>query len=656
MMERGPEETAFDRQFAARYRLPRPISRSYESALYARNDEEIRNKIEWCAGTAVRFVAALRQALWLSADPTALPGPPGVRDLRLELAPGAFGPLAGMPSPVRLLQHAGVYPGAVDRGDRDSLLASFEPVAFLTRFRIACVEREGVRVLLGPRMEYFIWSDDAVGGSAEGTPLLVDIMTGDYLSLRPLMVWRRRPDQPMGGLLVLRSVRNALGRYVEDGVPGSPAEEMPLEGRPRAGTFAQEDRVLGGIRDPGVRYADGFTAGDYAVGGVIWKGSMSDIYLAWNRRKSVPVVLKTYESRGGGFDENYWHFINEERYARDIGHPGVVRPVRITQEGLGLVYEEEFAGGGSLGDVMEDRGVLPPGQARAVAVSLLRILDDIHGKGIAHNDIKPDNILFDAGGNPRIIDFGISRDFVRDRDEARGGVRVGSAGYIAPELLRGGPASARSDIYSLGVVFAQMLCGRPAQSYEEIADGNIVPREFLGFFRRCLAGDPAERFDSARTAAEALEGITAVEGRAITLDIEGTLVTDYGGRHPRPGLYGFIEFCLLHFSRIFIYTSLSRQEAAEVFESLKEWKAVPDAFMERYEYVDWPRGAAGTVKDLRRCGVAIEYNAIVDDMGVMIPDDQRHRWVPVPDYSVAGAPDSGFFIALADIRRKFSLP
>ena len=49
-------------------------------------------------------------------------------------------------------------------------------------------------------------------------------------------------------------------------------------------------------------------------------------------------------------------------------------------------------------------------------------------------------------------------------------------------------------------------------------------------------------------------------------------------------------------------------------------------------------------------------NAIVDDMGVMIPEDQRHRWVPVPDYSVAGAPDSGFFIAMADIRQKFSLP
>lgn len=182
MITKSPEESTFDQQFEVRYRLPRPISRSYESALYARHEEEIRNKIEWCAGTAVRFVSALRQALYLSANPAAIAGAPGVRDLKLEPAPGAFIPLAAMPSPVRLLQYAGLYSGAVDRGDRGSLLASLEPVAFLTRYRIACVEREGVRVLLGPRMEYFIWADNPAGEFGEGTPLLVDIMTGEYLS------------------------------------------------------------------------------------------------------------------------------------------------------------------------------------------------------------------------------------------------------------------------------------------------------------------------------------------------------------------------------------------------------------------------------------------------------------------------------------------
>ncbi len=651
-----PEESAFDREFAVRYRLPRPLSRSYESALNARYEEEIRSKIEWCAGVAVRFIAALRQALSLAGDPGAMVGPPGAGDLKLEPASGAFAALASMPSPVLLLQHAGIYPGMVGRYDRDSLLSSLAPAGILARYRIACVEREGIRVLLGPRMEYFIWSESLSGDVDEGTPLLVDMDTGEYISLRPLMVWLRGRHQPMGSLMVLRSVRENGGRYVEDGVPGAPAVELPLTGRPRIGILAEGNPVLAGIRDPGVRYADGLAGGEFAVKGVIWKGSMSDIYIAWNRDRNKPVVLKTFENRGGGFDENYWHFINEEKYAGGIGHDGVVKPERRYRDGLGMFYEEECAGGGSLGDVMEDSGVMPLVRAKTVAARLLDILGAIHGQGIAHNDIKPDNVLFDRNGAVRVIDFGISWDFIRDRGELRGGVRVGSEGYIAPELRQGSTPSPASDLYSFGVVFAQMLGGGPpAASFTDPGSLRSVPRQYHEFLKKCLAPEPEGRFASAREAADALALIEAEQEKSITLDIEGTLVTDYGDRRPRPGLYGFIMFCLAGFNRIFVYTSLTEEQAGEVFASLLERGAIPEDFAKRYEYVEWPRGAGGSVKDLRRCGVPIEFNAIVDDMEVMIPDDQRHRWVPVPNYSGAGMPDSGFFIALADIRKKFGI-
>lgn len=652
-MNKGTEETSFDREFAVRYRFPRPLSRSYESALHARFEAEIGNKTEWCAATAVRFIAAIRQALGLAADSAAVPGPPGAADLKLELPAGVFRSLASLPVPVLLLQHAGIYAGTADRLDRNSLLAALETAGILARYRIACVEREGVRVLLGPRMEYFIWSGILSDCFEDGTPLLVDIDTGEFLSLRPLMVWRRDPHRSQGRLMVLRSVRENSGRYVEDGVPGAPAVELPLGGRPRAGTFAPDDAVFGRIRDPGIRYSDGHTAGEYAVKGVIWKGSMSDIYVAWNRTRNEPVVLKTYENRGSGFDENYWHFINEEKYARDVVHAGIVKPVRIMRDGLGMFYEEDFAAGGSLGDVMEDCGVMPLDRARTTGAALLDILDAVHDRGIVHNDIKPDNILFDRSGEVRIIDFGISWD-IRE-SEARGGTRVGSEGYIAPEIFRGGTPTVRSDIYSFGVVFGQMLTGMAAGTFAEAAVFQSVPKVFRDFLRRCLAPDPRERFSSAREAADSMARIEAEQGKAITLDIEGTLVNDYGNRHPRPGVYGFIQFCLEHFSRIFVYTSLSPAEAGEVFNSLLERNSLPEEFMSRYEYVEWPRGADGTVKDLRRCGFPIEYNAIVDDMELMIPEDQRHRWIPVAGYSDPGAPDNGFFIARAEIRRVFGI-
>ena len=114
-MNASPEESAFGREFTLRYRLPRPLSRSYESILYARDPAEIRNKIEWCAATAVRFIAALRQALYLTVDTSSPAGPPGTHDIKLETNLEAFKLLAAMPAPVLLLQHAGLYSGTVDR-------------------------------------------------------------------------------------------------------------------------------------------------------------------------------------------------------------------------------------------------------------------------------------------------------------------------------------------------------------------------------------------------------------------------------------------------------------------------------------------------------------------------------------------------------------
>ena len=190
-MNPRPEESAYEREFAVRYRLPRPLSRSYESILYARDPAEIRNKIEWCAATAVRFIAALRQALYLTTDFSTPAGPPGTHDFKLETDLKAFRPLASMPPPVLLLRHAGMYTGPVDRDSRASLLDALEPAAFLCRYRIACRERDGFRVLLGQRVEYVIWTDSLAGEIDEGTPILVDTENGDYLSLGPLAVWRR---------------------------------------------------------------------------------------------------------------------------------------------------------------------------------------------------------------------------------------------------------------------------------------------------------------------------------------------------------------------------------------------------------------------------------------------------------------------------------
>jgi hypothetical protein len=649
------DEEAFGREFIVRYRLPRPISRSYESVLFARYEGEIQNKITWCAGIAIRFIGAVRQALYLAADPSASLSPPGERDLKLDAGDGAFKQIMAMPSPVTLLQLAGMYTGAVNRDDKSSLLMALADIAFLSRYRIVALEQDGIRVVLGPRMEYFIWHIGFPGGFNPGTTLLVDIDTGHFISLSPLMLWIRDPHRPLGSLMILRSIRGTVGRYVEDGLPGAPALEQYLTGQPMTGRLAGDDPAFMWIRDPGVRFIDRSIVGEFAVQGVVWKGSMSDIFLAWNRELNVPVVLKTFENRGGGFDENYWRFVNEEKFTTGLSHPGIVKPRRARGEGFGIYYAEEFVNGGSLNDVMEDIGVLPIDRAKDLAFRLLGILDHIHSNGIVHNDIKPDNILFDQKGEVKVIDFGISNDFLHGSGDIRGGVRVGSEGYMAPELREGGLPSVRSDMYAFGVVLAQMLSYRLPGSFEEVAAHRSIPSAYHEFFQKCLSTDPAFRFGSAREAAADLSAIDAAQQRSITFDIEGTLITNYGERHPRPGLHGFIEFIMNNFDRIFIYTLLTAGQTREVFDHLRKIGAVPEGFADRYEYVDWPRGSDGTIKDLRRCGVPVEYNAIVDDMYIMVPEDQLHRWVMIPDYNSPDMIDNGFVLARNEIIKKFKL-
>jgi hypothetical protein len=649
----GAGEAAFRREFMVRYRLPRPVSRSYEAVLFSRYEDEIGNKVSWCAAVAVRFIAALRQALLLASDPNASISPPGEKDLRLAAADGAFAGITRMPSPVGLLQLAGIYPGAAVGPDKTGLLECLQELGCLCRYRIAVVEPEGIRILLGPRMEYFIWSRVSIPGFEPGSAVLVDIDAGDFISLTPLMLWHRDPHHPLGSLMLLRWLAGENGRYVEDGVPGSPGLMLPMTARPVAGRL--EPDLLGRIREPGFRFPDGSTVENFAVQGVVWKGSMSDIYVAWNRDRGEAAVLKTFENRGGGFDENYWYFINEEKFTARLIHPGIVKPRRFRGEGFGVVYEEEFVDGGSLSDVMEDTGVLTPADSKKILLDILDTLDHVHAAGIAHNDIKPDNILFGRDGKARLIDFGIAVDYARSDTGARRGAVAGTDGYMAPELRQGGLPSASSDIYSLGVVFGQMLSGRILESYDEANSDRAVPRSFLDFFKRCLSSDPTERFGSANEASESLRMLDTVQRPCITLDVEGTLVTNFGERHPRPGLYRFLEFCLENFERIFIYTILSPEQVVELFGHIRAAGAVPAGFIERYEQVDWPRGSAGSIKDLRRCRVPVEYNAIIDDMAAMIPEDQQHRWIPIPDYNSPDMVDNGFVLARNGILKKFKI-
>lgn len=651
--------TADELRFLVRYRLPRPVSRSFEAVGYSTNPDDIDARITWCAASAVRFLAAVYQANFLAVNINLPVNPPSIHDFKLDLLEPAFMAEMEHGVPPALTRLASIYADMPPGMNPEWLVTALGEITYLADYRIAVREEGSFRVLLGPRTEYVAWDGRRREPGVmppEGAVMMIDPRTGRYLALNPLLVWRKDPREPFGHLYMLRKREKDEGFYIEEGVPGSPGFTEALAGYPFTGGLPADDDLLEGLRFPPVRFADGSEPGDgRRIYGIIWRGGTSDVYVASRGEGRGLCVLKTFENGSAFFDENYWRFINEERFARPVIHDRVMKPRRIALGTYGLVYELDYVRRGSLQDMIDYNGVLPASTAVDITLQLLGALGAIHAAGIVHNDVKPDNILFDDEGRIGLIDFGIAYSPGESAGAARPGVPAGSEGYMAPELKLGAPPSPQGDIYSTGVVFARMLSGESVRDYEGVRTARSISKKFYIFLERCLHEIPARRFASAEQAARFLADIHVAGERSITLDIEGTLITSFQDRTPRPGLYDFICFCMRHFDRIFIYTTLDRGRTAEVFSGLAESGHVPRLFLEVYEYVAWDGGRAGSLKDLRRCRVPLEHNLIVDDMKSMIPEDQRHRWIRVSDYNEPVPFDGELTVARAAIERKFNL-
>ena len=141
---------------------------------------------------------------------------------------------------------------------------------------------------------------------------------------------------------------------------------------------------------------------------------------------------------------------------------------------------------------------------------IARALDAIHERGVIHRDLKPPNILFRANGRPVLVDFGLAKDLAANLTLTRHGEVIATPRYMSPEQCLGKPADRRSDLYSLGVIFYEMLTGRrlyeaegPAGLVYQHVHGPVpqLPTRLAGYqsiLNRLLAKAPEARFQSAR--------------------------------------------------------------------------------------------------------------------------------------------------------------
>lgn len=259
---------------------------------------------------------------------------------------------------------------------------------------------------------------------------------------------------------------------------------------------------------------------------IIGKGAMSTVYLALQESLGRRVAIKVLSPGLAGDPIFSKRFIKEARIIGKLGHPHIVT---IFDAGnLDDVYyiAMEYLEGGTLKERI--KAGLTPDQAVTILCQIARALGRAHQQHCIHRDIKPANILFRNPDTALLSDFGIAKNTLDKTQLTAAGWRLGTPNYMSPEQALAKPTDARSDLYSLGVVFYEMLTGtRPFQGADafDIALKHLkepVPTlpAPLGRFQpaidRLLAKEPEERFASAEELVEAVQDAMAGKTAAIS--------------------------------------------------------------------------------------------------------------------------------------------
>ena len=209
---------------------------------------------------------------------------------------------------------------------------------------------------------------------------------------------------------------------------------------------------------------------DYIVAHVLGEGGMGTVYLARHTVLDQQVAIKILDPEVARKPDIRERFILEANIQARLKHPHIVQVLTATSAvGDTPALIMEYVDGRSLSEVLEKRGVLPIDDAVKIMGQVLSAVGHAHKQGVIHRDLKPSNVMVTAVGDAKVTDFGIAK-VLGSSKLTRSGTAMGSAHYMSPEQIRRPEtADSRSDIYSLGCVFYEVLTGRPPFGDKEIS-------------------------------------------------------------------------------------------------------------------------------------------------------------------------------------------
>ena len=263
------------------------------------------------------------------------------------------------------------------------------------------------------------------------------------------------------------------------------------------------------------QFSAGTVIGDrYRIIKPIGQGGMASVFLAEDLTNGEGVALKVMRDELTNDPEFVRRFATEARAAASLDHPNIVKVLDYGQDGDVRYIVQEYVQGETLKDMIRREGALDFRLATPLMIQIGLALEHAHQREVIHRDMKPQNILITDDMVAKVTDFGIARASSMNTITLTGGVVMGSVHYFSPEQARGGEVTTRSDLYSLGIIFYEMLTGElpfdgessvaiaikhlqefpPAPSYYEPE----LPKALDDIVGRAIQKNPAARYRSAR--------------------------------------------------------------------------------------------------------------------------------------------------------------
>jgi serine/threonine protein kinase/tetratricopeptide (TPR) repeat protein len=273
-------------------------------------------------------------------------------------------------------------------------------------------------------------------------------------------------------------------------------------------------------------------ANRYEIMEVLGKGGMGKVYKALDKEINEEVALKFLKPEIAEDERIIERFRNELKTARRIAHKNVCKMYHLAKEEKTPYITMEYVAGVSLKEFIQTQGRLPKDEAVGIAQQIGRGLSEAHELGVVHRDLKPQNIMIDAKGHVKIMDFGIARSSMA-KGVTQTGMIIGTPDYMSPEQAEGREADQRSDIYSLGIILYEMVTGEVPfegdsalsiaikHKTERAPDPRAINKEISenlsAVILKCLEKESEQRYQSAEELLTELKAIEAGLSTAVTI-------------------------------------------------------------------------------------------------------------------------------------------